>query len=276
MSASVKESKVYLSERWTKVAAVLPDYFGSGSQHPNLVVDPSGFRRVVQDSLRTCDEFLGNLTRVEESIEQRIPGITSYHDLSGLTTRSAGGYNFAMSGNIVTLSGVGIQMSRDGQASAEQPAAQNNNKSHIIKHIGDTWLYGGRELETDEVISMQKGLSILHKCYSLRTTTLDCIATFGALDVVLEVGKVYGLKRKIVYFEHGERDLSEESETTELISLGTYWSVLSQVNRMKSTMSKLRGLIYKPEDMLPVNASGTDIKWTAVKSTSIPNSLPGL
>lgn len=238
MSASLNVSKVYLSERWTKVAAALPDYFGSGSAHPNLVVEPSGFRRVVQEALNTCEEFLTMLSVVEAAVEERVPGIISYHDISKFTqSRGAGGYMSMMSGAIMTVGVSGI-----GNV-AGTPTVKDNGKGHIIKNIGDTWLYGGREMETDEIISMHKGLSILNKCKSLRETTLDCVATFGALDVVLEVGKVYGVKKKIVYFEHGERNLSEESEQTELIPLTTYWSTLSSVNRMKSTMAKLNPLL---------------------------------
>ena len=236
-----------LSERWTRIANILPSSISAGSSHPNLFVDPSGFRRVVTKSLETCETFLTTLQTIGDGLEKRIPGITSYYGLVEGPKNSFdyGGRICNASGTTVTLLSTPSSlytMANDSYSQQMQTSVEQKPEQHdsIFEQAGYAILYNKRKLEQSERISFERALSILHKLDSLRRTTLDCITTFGALNEVLEVGKVFSKTTKSEIHYYGEHAIKEEIEIEEdKIALSQYWNTLSCVNRIRMIEKKL-------------------------------------
>ena len=259
---SAERKPLGLSERWTKIAIILPSNISSSNiRHPDLLVDPSGFRRVVQTSLKTCEEFLNTLQKIEDALEKRMNGITSYY---GLVVAPKEGdiytIRYPIYSGTLSVSGAmvnSVMLDRGEQASRGMMAANIGTstgyppstapepepeipKESIFERHGDAILHNGYKLEPKEVISFERALEILSKLNSLRKTTTTCLTSFGALDEILEVGKIFSYRQesKVEYF--GEHAINNTVDVKEdMVPLSNYWDTLSCVNRIKTISKKL-------------------------------------
>lgn len=242
-----QQQGIRLSERWTRIASILPNSLGSGSNHPQLYVDPNGFRRVVAQSLKTCRDFLDMLQLIEDGLEKRIPGVTSFYYLTMAKDDERPSYldNFA---GMVCVSGQAISMVNDGAAlnanrSLSYPNANPEpikEESAIFEKIGNTFLYKNRKLEIEEYISLMRAINIMSKLGKLRRASNDCITTFGALDEVLEVGKVFSKESVSQIDYYGEHAIQTQKTVEEdKIPIYNYWSILTSVNRIRTVVNKL-------------------------------------
>ena len=244
-----------LSERWTKIANILPASGGLSFGHvdnPHLLINPKQFLAVVQKSLKTCEEFLTTLQDIEDGLEKRIRGITSYYSIVVAIERDTsyqqyGGLPVSVSGATVSLN---LASTNDGayamvaNSDYERPQRKPQTKKQVTKtesaifeRHGDAIIYNHRMLSDPEIISFNMALNILTKLYSMRKIIMESIAKFGSVEEVLSAGDVFSTTTKIDYYE--EHAL-QTSVTRELIPIDSYWSTLSSVNRMRALNDKLK------------------------------------
>ena len=240
----MNEKRIGLSERWTRIANVMPDGFWPTVRHPNLHVEPSGFRRVVDSSLKTCEEFISTLSFLEEELEKRIPGVRGYHAL--VQEQGHAPHNYARSNTSgATVVTMGAEVN---YAAPTQPESTKENEatSAIIERHGQALLYNKRKLEPEEVISFEKSMLILTKTKALKNGTNEAISALGALNAVLEGGKVFTMVPKLTYF--GEQALNDTPITSDLIPLESYWTTLSNCYRMRTTLMYLKPILPKVKE----------------------------
>jgi len=121
------------------------------------------------------------------------------------------------------------------------PEPAKEAKTSIFEKIGSAILCNNRKLDNDEVISFNRGLEILSKMDTLREQATDCISTFGALDEVLALGKLFThrTEQKIHFVDRHTIDEHIEVEESQM-PLANYWGVLSRVNRIRTMERKLK------------------------------------
>jgi hypothetical protein len=277
MNEERERERIGLSERWTKIATILPNSISSHSNHPSLMVDPSGFRRVVKTSLVTCNRFLEMLQKVEDGLEKRIPGITSYYGLvvaphrQSQVVRDYGGV-VSVSGRTITLSEnvfrpdsgyvaaaptlykMSQSQPQPQSQSQSQPQPQSQSQSQpespketgpiskasIFQKVGNYILRNDHKLGDDEVISFNRGLEILSKLDNLRDVSTDCITTLGALEEVLALGKLFSYRYEDEYnYTDPHQVKITKTIREDMMPLQSYWGTLTCVNRIRTVQKKL-------------------------------------
>ena len=232
----MSEHKVILSERWTKIARVLPESFLSSLIGNNdLYVEPSGFRRVIKESLQTCEDFNAMLFKIEECLEKRIPGIASYYHLTHLEKNE--GSIMTITSGATYMDSTSTSSATSGRVYAPFATQKKEGTTSIFERAGESILYKGRKLTPEEMISFHTAMNLFRRTTTLKEQVNNCCSVLGSLSIVLERGKVFQKRSKTIYF--GERALETFHENSDVLPLFPYWTVLSHTYLMKELLSRM-------------------------------------
>lgn len=243
----MNESKIRLSEKLVKIVNKLPWEFPVSPNLPDLLVEPSGFRRIVDNGMKTCKDFISAIQDIEENIERDIPGITNFYLLTSEGKKKSD-VLCTISGSIVnryasmpeestyynTASGTGhiSNIEERRRSDLTESDMKSELKKAIFEKVGNVMLYKGRKLDQEEIISFYTAMITLEKTGTLRADTNYCMSTLGSLQLALEVGKLYGRSIETIHF--GERALQTETKPRDLLPIQHLWPIFAKVSIMNT------------------------------------------
>ena len=256
-NARMSDSKIKLSEELVKIVNKLPWNFPTSPNLPDLLVEPSGFRRIVENGMETCKDFLNTIQNIEENIEKNIPGITSFYLLTS-EGKKRSDILCTISGSIVNRYASTSETSYYNETAAERQRKygfmedtaspirsdltesdmKSELKKAIFEKVGNIMLYMGRKLDQEEIISFYTALMALEKTMALKVDTNYCISTLGSVQFALEVGKLYGRSVETIYF--GERSLQTETKPRDLLPIQHLWPIFAKLSIMKTILENLK------------------------------------
>lgn len=232
----MNDGKIELSEELVKIVNALPWNFPNNPNLPDILVEPSGFRRIVDNGMKTCKNFLDMIQSIEENIERNIPGITNFYLLTS-ESKNKSSIICNISGSIV-----GYPYDSPTQESYIERRSETDIKSELKKSIfekvGNVMLYKGRKLDQEEIISFYTAMITLEKIGSLKVDTVYCLSTLGSVQLALDVGKLYGKSTEIIHF--GDNVLQTETKPIDLLPIQHLWPIFAKVSIMNNILERLR------------------------------------